>query len=155
MMVTNTDYQDQKKLKVLIAVCLGLAIILAIVSSLQVVRSALQQSPQRKILAKILAEKDGRIYTILKIKTEDSIDIEIYNRDEKTYDSILKQRFTFANEGESFIMIKSEPVNLGIVDINNDGHLDLIAPTVDQMGHSRLNMFSYDSDLAQFSPVQE
>ena len=53
------------------------------------------------------------------------------------------------------MMIKSEPVNLGIIDIDNDEVKEIICPTVDKNGQSRLNVLQYNKELNQFSPVIE
>lgn len=107
----------------------------------------------RQILAKIFAEFSNQKFVILKIKTESGIDIEIFEKDAEN-NQHLKQKFLLTDDTEAFLMINNESVNLGLNDIDHDGVLDIIAPTVDHNGNSRLNIFKYNSELNQFVPVQ-
>lgn len=130
-----------------------IAIVFAAASSMTTFRKLfLPTTESRKILAKSFTEYLGRNYVIFKIKTNFGIDLEIYEKDPTTQQQSFKQRFSFNNDAEAFLMINNNAVNLGLVDINQDGRLDIIAPTVDKNGYSRLNVFQFDTDLLQFVP---
>lgn len=137
----------------LVMTLLVMAIGLAAASSMTSLRQVfLPTTESRKILAKSFTEYLGKSYVIFKIKTNFGIDLEIYEKDPTTQQQSFKQRFSFNNDAEAFLMINNNAINLGLVDINQDGRLDIIAPTVDKNGASRLNVFQYDSDLLQFVP---
>jgi hypothetical protein len=111
------------------------------------------QKQSREILAKIFTEFSGQSYVILKIKTETGIDIEIFLKDENNSQK-LKQKFSLKEDTEAFLMVNNNSLNLGLNDVDQDGVLDIIAPTVDRNGNSRLNIFKFNADLNQFVPVQ-
>ena len=66
----------------------------------------------------------------------------------------LKQKFSLTDDSEAFLMINNNSVNLGLDDVDHDGTLDIIAPTVDHNGNSRLNIFKFKPELDQFVPAQ-
>ena len=127
----------------------------AILSSNSKIRSALSthQVQTRQILAKVFAEFTEKKFVILKIKTESGIDIEIFEKDTDN-NQHLKQKFSLTDDSEAFLMINNNSVNLGLNDVDHDGVLDIVAPTVDRAGNSRLNVFKYNNDLNQFVPLQ-
>lgn len=131
------------------------AAVVAILSSNSKIRSALStnQIQTRQILAKVFAEFAEKKFVIFKIKTESGIDIEIFEKDADN-NQHLKQKFSLTDDTEAFLMINNNSVNLGLNDVDHDGVLDIVAPTVDHSGNSRLNVFKYNNDLNQFVPLQ-
>ncbi len=107
----------------------------------------------RQILAKIFSEYANKNYVILKIKTESGIDLEIFEKDSSN-NQRLKQKFSLTDDSEAFLMINNNSVNLGLNDVDHDGAPEIIAPTVDPNGNSRLNIYKYKTELDQFVPVQ-
>jgi len=129
--------------------CFGFAVL----SSVSSIRNLfLTDSADRKILSKIFTEYGEHQYTILKIKTATAIELEIYEKDSLTSQQLLKQKFNLNDDSEAYLMINTSALNLSLVDINKDGFLDIVAPTVDKYGNSRLNIFVYNSDIDQFTP---
>ena len=150
-LVKNTEFK-----KYFISGLLALiAVAAAVLSSQPKLRQAIlnDRIQTRQILAKIFAEFSNKAYVILKIKTESGIDIEFFEKDAAN-NQRLKQKFSLTDDSEAFLMINTHSVNLGLNDIDNDGVLDIIAPTVDHNGNSRLNIFKFNHDLNQFVPVQ-
>ncbi len=136
-----------------------LSIAAAVLSSSQNLRAYFNQfsedSSQRAILAKIFTNYDGSQFIIFKIRTAVGIEIEIY---EKTINASnpssslqrLKQRFVLLDDKDAYLMIEGNSVSLALTDIDKNGVLDIVAPTVDSYGSSRLNVFKYDSTSQQF-----
>ena len=165
--MTRIEQQDQNPLpnkdknknsinwQIYLMIFIGLT--LAIVSSLQSVRKKVMiQNDKRNILAKTIYKTDkDEEFTFVKIKSQNAILLEIYQRNHETFEFELKQQFSFDGDHEAFMMIKSEPVNLGIIDIDNDEVKEIICPTVDKNGQSRLNVLQYNKELNQFNPVIE
>jgi hypothetical protein len=132
-----------------------IAIVLAVLSSSQSVRNYFSPASnglgQRSILAKIFTSYDEINYVIFKIRTEDGVDMEIYEKDPSTYFQKLKQKFSFPDDKDAFLMVDGNSISLALSDVDQNGIMDIVMPTVDQYGLSRLNIFKYDSDLKQFS----
>lgn len=131
------------------------AIIIAVLSSSQTVRNYFSPSAnsttQRQILAKIFSTYDEINFVIFKIRTDQGIDIEIYEKDPATFFQKLKQKFSFPDDNDAYLMVDGNSISLALSDVDQNGIMDIVMPTVDQYGLSRLNVFKYNSDLKQFS----
>ena len=64
----------------------------------------------------------------------------------------LKQKFSFLDDTEAFLMMNENSENLALIDYDKDGFQDIVMPTVDKNGNSRLNIFKYNAELQQFMP---
>ena len=139
----------------LIAAMTVVAIIIAVLSSSQTVRNYFSPNSngttQRQILAKIFSTYDEINFVIFKIRTEEGIEIEIYEKDPETFFQKLKQKFSFPNDKDAFLLVDGNSISLALSDVDQNGIKDIVMPTVDQYGLSRLNVFKYDSDLKQFT----
>jgi hypothetical protein len=144
-----------KKIYIIFITLAVFAVLFAFLSTRSNLRTFLStnQIQSRQILAKIFAEFSKQKFVIFKIKTESGIDIEIFEKDAEN-NQRLKQKFSLTDDTEAFLMINNNSVNLGLTDVDHDGISDIIAPTVDRNGNSRLNIFKYNSDLNQFVPAQ-
>lgn len=144
--------QNSSVSKSISIIAIFLCFLVAILSSLASVRNYLvKDTTNRKILSKIYTEYADHQYTVLKIKTAQSIEIEIYEKEKSSNQQILKQKFNLNDDSEAYLMINSSALNLSLIDVNKDGFLDIVAPTVDKFGNSRLNVFVYNSDIDQFT----
>lgn len=142
--------------KIILYGALGvIALVSAILSARPEIRALVHTNSvqTREVRGKIFTEFEQKKFVILKIKTESGIEIEIYEKDGDN-NQHLKQKFSLIDDSEAFLMINNNSVNLGLNDIDRDGIPDIIAPTVDQSGNSRLNIFKFDSELNQFIPLQ-
>lgn len=110
---------------------------------------------ERKVLAKVFADYGHKIYVIFKVKTRDGIALEIFEKDVSHDQQNFKQRFILTDDSEAYLMVNNDSMNLGLVDVNKDGQMDIVAPTVDKNGNSRLNVYEYNKDLNQFLPYTE
>lgn len=153
----NQAIENEKSISVpLLIGALVLSLVFAIGSSMSSVRRIFNSSTEeRKILAKAFTEYSGKAFVVFKIKTNTGIELEIYEKDFTNNNQQLKQRFPLNDDVEAFLMVNYDSMNLGLVDINSDGQLDIVAPTVDKNGNSRLNVFQYNSDLNSFVPYVE
>ena len=154
----NTALNNESTKTYLITAMAIVAIIVAILSSNNTVRNyfaPVEGSGRRSILAKLFTTFDETHYVIFKIRSENGIDIEIYEKDGSTYFQKLKQKFSFPEDKDAFLMVDGNSISLALSDVNQDGVMDIVMPTVDQFGLSRLNVFKYNSDLKQFSQSVE
>ncbi len=151
----NSALTSENSKTYLIAAMAVVAIIVAVLSSTQTVRNyfspASTGTTQRSILAKIFTSYDDINYVIFKIRTDEGIEVEIYEKDPATYFQKLKQKFSFPDDKDAFLMVDGNSISLALSDVDQNGTMDIVVPTVDQYGLSRLNVFKYNSDLKQFS----
>jgi hypothetical protein len=153
----NQVNENEKSISIpLLMGALVISLLFAVGSSMNSVRRIFSPTTEeRKILAKAFAQYQEKMFVIFKIKTNSGIEIEIYLKDQASNNQVFKQRFPLNDDAEAYLMVNSNSMNLGLVDINNDGQMDIIAPTADKNGNSRLNVFQYNPELDSFIPYVE
>lgn len=153
----NQANENEKSISIpLLVGALVISLIFAVGSSMTSVRKIFTPTTEeRKILAKAFAQYQEKMFVIFKIKTNTGIELEIYLKDPNTNNQIFKQRFPLNDDSEAYLMVNNNSMNLGLVDVNTDGQMDIIAPTVDKSGNSRLNVFQFNSELDSFVPYVE
>jgi maltose-binding protein MalE len=139
---------------------LAAALSVAVLSSLTSVQKKLSpffENSSRNVLAKVSTfyGLDQYQILILKVKDNQGIQIEIYEIDAKTSAQILKQKFDLSQDSDAYVTIDKNSTNLALSDVDKDGQLDILAPSVDRNGNLRLNTFRYNSDLKNFEPYSE
>lgn len=157
--MNTANIATDKKNKLFIIILLSVAITIAITSSIPVVQNSLKQifsTNSRQILAKINSfyGVNQTELLILKIKDSYGIQIEIYEVKNKNQ-QIFKQKFDLVQDSDAYITIDKNTTNLALSDVDKDGQLDILAPSVDRNGNLRLNTFRFNSDLNSFSPLVE
>ncbi|MES2802255.1 MAG: hypothetical protein V4654_07165 [Bdellovibrionota bacterium] len=153
----NQAVENEKSISIpLLIGALVISLVFAVGSSMSSVRRIFySNTEERKILAKAFTEYSGKAFVVFKIKTNAGVEIEIYEKDLANNNQQFKQRFQLSDDVEAYLMVNNNSMNLGLVDVNNDGQMDVIAPTVDKSGNSRLNVFQFNSDLNSFVPYVE
>lgn len=153
----NPANENEKSISIpLLMGALVISLVFAVGSSMTSVRRIFSPTTEeRKILAKVFAQYQEKMFVIFKIKTNAGIEIEIYFKDQMTHHQVFKQRFSLNEDAEAYLMVNSNSMNLGLIDVNNDGQMDIIAPTADKNGNSRLNVFQYNKELDSFIPYAE
>lgn len=137
-----------------------IALIVAILSSLPGVQKLVQplfKSPSRSVLAKITASfpAEDLKFLILKVQASAGLQIEVYEFNSVTGTQIFKQKFDLPLDSDAYVTIDKNSANLVLSDIDHDGNLDILAPSVDRNGNLRLNTFRFNSDLKMFEPYAE
>lgn len=107
------------------------------------------KTSERTILAKLSFPLENKNYLVFKIKTEIGLQIEIFENVGEENQK-LKQKFEFLDEKEAFLMVNSNAENLFTVDYDKNGSDEIIVPTIDKQGLSRLIIISYVQNLDQF-----
>lgn len=153
----NVVNENEKSVSIpLLIGALVLSLVFAIGSSMASVRRIFNSTTEeRKILAKAFADYNGKVFVVFKIKTNVGIDLEIYEKDLANNNQQFRQRFPLNDDVEAYLMVNNNSMNLGLVDVDGDGQMDIVAPTVDKNGNSRLNVFQFNSDLNSFVPYVE
>lgn len=136
------------------------AILIAVLSSLSGVQrtiSPMLNTEVRTVLAKITSfygvEQDQ--FLILKIKDNEGIRIEIFEINKDTAAQTFRQKFDLYQDSDAYVTIDKNSTNLALSDVDKDGQLDILAPTVDRNGNLRLNTFRFNIDLKLFEPYLE
>jgi hypothetical protein len=100
---------------------------------------------QRNILAKISGDLNGQglHVTILKIQTRDNLVLEIYNAENPEAISLMT-KIVLPEKRDAYFQLKGNATNLGLVDVDNDGVLEILAPTFDDQMIARLNIYKFN-----------
>lgn len=106
---------------------------------------------QRILLAKVSGDLTGQGFhvTVLKIQTRDSLVLEIYST-ENPEQSHLMTKITLPERRDAYFQLKGNATNLSLVDVDNDGTLEIIAPAFDDQMIARLNIYKFNSDNRTF-----
>lgn len=158
--MNTADNTSSSKKNILIGLLFAAALIIAILSTLPSVQTRLQSlfnSDTREILAKVEAYYGGDQIQllILKIQNSHGLSIEIYQEQTESGQQIFRQKFDLLHDSDAHITIDSNATNLALSDVDQDGALDILAPSVDRNGNLRLNTFRYNTDLHIFEPMTE
>ncbi len=107
---------------------------------------------ERLVLAKSQAQinPNGIFVTVIKIKTKQGLSIEIYKSKDVAQSMEFWMQFPLEGTQDSFFNFHSQASNLVLTDVDNDGFLDIMAPTYDEQQQARMNIFRYDETLGTF-----
>lgn len=149
---------DNSRLRFIIAL-LVLAIAAAVVSSFPSVQNKVKEvfiKPNRVVLAKIntFYGVEQKEYLILKIRDESGLQIEIYEL-QKDGNQSFKQKFELTQDSDAYITLDKNTTNLALSDVDKDGVLDILAPSVDRNGNLRLNAFRFNAEFNSFEPLEQ
>jgi hypothetical protein len=109
----------------------------------------------RQVLASARADLkgNGRQLSVLKVQTRDALIVEIYDSTDASGDLKLIKSITLPDRRDGYFTFKGEATNLVVTDIDDDGTLEIIAPTFDTQLVARLNIFHYDKQTQDFERV--
>jgi hypothetical protein len=135
----------------------GLLILALLVTAIAVVPSWRQDfrnffnPEQRNILAKISGDLTGQglHVTILKIQLRESLVLEVYKA-ENPEELTLMARIVLPEKRDAYFQLKGNATNLGLVDIDNDGILEILAPSFDEQMIARLNIYKFNPATQSF-----
>lgn len=126
----------------------------AVVPNLRLAVKDLILNPQREVLAKV----SGRLYPegprmmILKIRSGGVLSLEVFTNDELGISTLIAKIPLFETRDGHF-MLQGNATNLALTDVNQDGRLEILAPTYDDQMVPRLNIFRYNEDSKDFDRV--
>lgn len=157
--MNTIENSDKVRQKIIIFTFIVIAILVAgltLVPSIRTYLNLATNSSNRTLLAKITGffSVDQNQLLILKIKTPTGLQIEIFEVDPKTSSQTFKQKFDLIEDKEAYVTIDKNSTNLALQDVDHDGNLDIVAPSVDRNGNLRLNTFRYNPDLKMFEVYQ-
>lgn len=88
--------------------------------------------------------------TVIKIKTDEGIAIEVFENQKEAATEKLVAKLTLEEKRDAFMSFSGDATNLGLVDFDGDGTLEIVAPAYDENFVPRLNVFKFDSQNRSF-----
>jgi hypothetical protein len=109
-------------------------------------------SEKRVLLAKAQGDLNGHgmEVVILKVQTEDSLSVEIYDWDSKASTSRYRTRIVLPEKRDAYFNYHGNATNLAFEDVDNDKSLEIIAPAFDENLIPRLNIYKYNDKSGTF-----
>lgn len=157
--MNTTDNPKENKNMRVIVLFLAIALTGAVLSSVPSVQNKVKSlftKSNRVILAKVTSfyGTEQSKFLILKVKEPTGLEIEIYEMTEGGQ-QVFRQKFDLAQDTDAYITLDKNTTNLALSDVDKDGLLDILAPSVDRNGNLRFNTFRYNSELKMFEPFAE
>lgn len=109
------------------------------------IRSAILQD-YRTVISTVHGDVtgEGRDLTIAKVRTRDSLLIEIYRPQDDGSQKLLG-KITLPDKNDGFFNFNGQATNLAIDDIDGDGLKEILVPTFDQNMNGHLHIYRYDA----------
>lgn len=133
-------------------VLLSLLIVLVAVTAASIHPAARQWlrdhliSDNRVVLAKVDGDLTGQgdFVSVIKVKTRNELIVEVYSLEPKKNETSLRARLVLPERRDGFFQFRGHPTNLALVDLNDDGTLEIAVPTFDDNLIPRLHVYRYD-----------
>jgi len=111
--------------------------------------------PGREVLATAEGDLlgDGTVTKVIKYRSEDGIFVEVLKMDSAGA-STLVDRILLPDKHDGLFNYQGHMTRLAIADVNNDGKMELLAPSFDNQLVPHLNVFRYNPDIHRFEPFQ-
>lgn len=111
-------------------------------------------NPGRDVLATAEGDllNDGGAAKVVKFRTEEGIFVEIVKHDSDGT-SLTVDRILLPDKHDGLFNYQGHITRLAIVDVDEDGKLELLAPTFDNQLVPHLNVFRYNPAIKRFEPV--
>ena len=109
----------------------------------------------REILATVEGDvlNDGTKARVIKYRDRRGLVVEVFRETaEGASESI--DRITLPDRHDGMFNVRQQVTRLAILDVDQDGKLELVAPSFDNQLVPHLNVFRYNPALARFEPVQ-
>ncbi len=109
--------------------------------------------PGREILATVDGDllNSGQAVQIIKYRTADGIYVEIL-KPEADGSSKMVDRVLLPDKHDGLFNYQGHVTRLAVADIDEDGKLELLAPTFDNQLVPHLNVFRYNAQLGRLEP---
>ncbi len=132
-------------------ISLSLAVLTVLPSSREFIRSVIV-SNSRQVLAKAEGDLTGKgmKVAVIKVKTADTIALEIFESQGDTASLQFVKRIVLQEKRDAFFNFRGNATNLALTDVDNDGKMEIVAPTFDDNLIPRLNVYKYDPEFNDF-----
>jgi hypothetical protein len=150
--------ENSKSYKMTVAglsVVVGITLLIALVPSWRAGFQNLMWAQDRVILAKTQGHLNprGPNLTVFKIRTKEGLFIEIYKGNDTETEKIGQHPLEGSQDG--YFNIHSQASNLVLTDVDEDGYMDIVAPTFDELQQARMNIFRYDTDAQTYVRMEK
>jgi hypothetical protein len=145
----------------LLFLCLfAIAMALAAINLQSTWREAVREAflPEKRV---VLAEARGNLipndqqkpgtkrnFLVLKIQTRGSISLEVFEIEAKSGQSIFRARATLPEGRDGQFDYHGNATNLLLLDINNDGGQEIIAPAFDENLIPRVHVYRFNDEIS-------
>lgn len=111
--------------------------------------------PGRDVLATAEGDllNDGSLAKAVKFRTEEGIYVEVVKHDSSDTSTTV-DRILLPDKHDGLFNFHGHITRLAIVDVDEDGTLELLAPTFDNQLVPHLNVFRYNPLIKRFEPFQ-
>lgn len=111
--------------------------------------------PGRDVLATAEGDllNDGGSAKVVKFRTEEGIYVEVIKHD-SSGTSLTVDRILLPDKHDGLFNYQGHITRLAIADVDNDGKMELLAPTFDNQLVPHLNVFRYNPLIKRFEPFQ-
>lgn len=139
---------------ILFSVLLGTTIVNLNDSFRERIREFIVQD-QRKILAKAIGDLTGlnESFTVLKVKTQDSLSIEVYQNFDGDQKTAFRARYILPEKRDGFFTYQGNATNLILMDVNADGSLEILTSTYDENLVPRMHVLRFYNDRLGFEEL--
>lgn len=96
---------------------------------------------------------DGTVAKVIKYRDGDGIHVEIIKVDAQNNTQLI-DRILLQDKHDGLFNYQGHVTRLAIADVDNDGKMELLAPTFDQQLVPHLNVFRYNPGIQRFEPFQ-
>lgn len=110
---------------------------------------------QRKILAKAVGDLSGHhdSFTVLKVKTRDSLAIEVYQNFDNGNKTDFRGRYILPEKRDGYFTFQSNAVSLILMDVNVDGSMEILTSAYDENMVPRMHVLHFYSDRNDFEEL--
>lgn len=95
---------------------------------------------------------NGIEYTIAKVKSRTSLFLEVY-QNEKDGKTTLVQKIEIPDARDGYFNFDGSATNLALADVDQDGSMEILAPSFDRDLVGRLNIFRFNADAGYIEKV--
>lgn len=108
----------------------------------------------RVLVSSVRADLSGKgsEYTIAKVKTRESLFLEIY-QNEKNGASTLVQKIEIPDARDGYFNFDGSATNLALADVDQDGSMEILAPSFDRDLVGRLNVFRFNAEAGYVEKI--
>ena len=137
---------------------ISLSVVLAAVNLYEPWRAQIRETflpSTREILAKATGDltSGGRKFLVLKVKTQDSINLEVYEHEAATGRTLFRSRTILPERRDGMVNYRGNATNLLLVNLDKDLDMEIIAPTFDENLVPRVHVYKFNESLSTLDPI--
>lgn len=110
----------------------------------------------RQILAKVKGDikGNGQFIVFVKVKTSDGLSVEAFSSDATETSTQYLGRQVLEERRDAYFHLRGSPTNLALLDVDQDGALEVLVPTFDESLVARLRVYKFHTDTGLFEAIK-